>query len=528
MNIANKQKDELIKTANKQYGYFTSFQAKRAGYQANNFSYHIKRNNWIKIHRGLFRLTGYEDSIESTCTRWTLWSRNKNEQPQGIISHFYALYFYKMIHQEPKYVDLTVPKDFQKWKIPTEELTIHKDNLPLSALENHGSFMTTKLFRTLQDTKEELENIGKWNEVADKAVKGSRLSESELSKLGILKTNTKILNSTGNNYADELSLGEIGQAQRDEAYYRMQDAKRIFDSMQRGVWSMNTSPLRSRKFQQRGFTLVELLVVIAIISILAGMLLPALENAIGVAKSTRCMNSEKQFALAISIYADDYQGWTPTSRYHVGADPYANPGWGGYLYRYDYIEDPYIWICPSAEDYQYAGHVVKYVNLSGKDFWNGAFDWIVYGINQYYSLENTTRLRPKRTKLHQTYKPSSTVLLSDSYCGSPINPGTPMGREYLCYPVSNATNISNFMDPRHNNGANTAWADGHCTWEEDAWLHLQNKKKRPWEIIFPEPFCSGIVPTLRLLFSSALSFATMKEMITEVPIDVKVNFEVAL
>ena len=58
-------------------------------------------------------------------------------------------------------------------------------------------------------------------------------------------------------------------------------------------------------FRRRGFTLIELLVVIAIIAILAAILFPVFTKAREKARQAKCTSSQKQIALAITIWTQE-------------------------------------------------------------------------------------------------------------------------------------------------------------------------------------------------------------------------------
>src|SRR5688572_20680135 len=99
--------------------------------------------------------------------------------------------------------------------------------------------------------------------------------------------------------------------------------------------------LRQRK--TAGFTLIELLVVIAIIAILAGLLLPSLAKAKEKGRSTSCINSLHQLAIAQQLYLSDHNRYSFT--FQVRGNNDVRKAWFNFLMPYQQTTN--LILCPS-------------------------------------------------------------------------------------------------------------------------------------------------------------------------------------
>lgn len=77
--------------------------------------------------------------------------------------------------------------------------------------------------------------------------------------------------------------------------------------------------LTTRNCPAAHFTLVELLVTVAILMILAAMLFPTIGRSRENARRTKCRGNLSQFASAVLLYANDWNGFFPYYRYDATA-----------------------------------------------------------------------------------------------------------------------------------------------------------------------------------------------------------------
>jgi predicted transcriptional regulator of viral defense system len=141
----------LYDIASLQQGYFTAHQAKKAGYSDSRFAYHVKKGNWSREGRGIYRLVNYPLSERPDLVYWSLWSINRQGQVQGVFSHETALAIHELSDVMPAKYHMTVPKGFRRYHPCPQNIVLYFANLLEEEIVEFEGYRVTNPRKTIQD-----------------------------------------------------------------------------------------------------------------------------------------------------------------------------------------------------------------------------------------------------------------------------------------------------------------------------------------------------------------------------------------
>lgn len=153
MTIASSRESfkQLLEFAEAQGGFFTAKQAKEAGFDERNHPYHVRVGNWVREHRGIYRLAYFPLPERPDLILWSLWSRDRRDIPQGVYSHQTALAIHDLSDLMPAKLHMTVPKDFRRNSEIPGTLMLHWADLPAKGVEERHGYRVTRPMQTLID-----------------------------------------------------------------------------------------------------------------------------------------------------------------------------------------------------------------------------------------------------------------------------------------------------------------------------------------------------------------------------------------
>ncbi len=221
--------------------------------------------------------------------------------------------------------------------------------------------------------------------------------------------------------------------------------------------------------QRWGFTLIELLVVIAIVAVLAALLLPVLSGAKARAQSASCKNHLRQMGLALGMYVTDMHaypyycyvgenGTGPDLQWSRALEAYYPLKWTEPSYHCPAYQGP---ITANPSDGYFSGSYGY--NACGTDVMNtGSAAALSLGLGNLNYVYWATAHVFNPVSESQVRVPSEMFAIGDSRVtkSSPFQ-STWQGIDFL---ICNTNyGFVELQTPRHGNGVNMLFCDGHVT-----------------------------------------------------------------
>lgn len=212
--------------------------------------------------------------------------------------------------------------------------------------------------------------------------------------------------------------------------------------------------------QRHGFTLIEILVSLAVITVIMAIALPAYQYSRQKAYQVQCASNLRQLGIAVSAYAQDFNGYLPP---YINMLPEDYPLWAesiesgcidlGYpdyhlLYRSldPYVKNNKVWFCPTDP---YAGVDVLH--------WGVRHLCSSYSFYFLWSPPLSNIVDSPRFPGDATREPPCQCMIirdANTFVGMPIKATFPNQRGRGC---------------EHFKGINELYLDGHVKWRRSSW-----------------------------------------------------------
>ena len=179
----------LMQIAQDQQGYFTTKQAIESGYADNTHPYHVRTGNWERIQRGIYRLAHLTPPEDGRTPAFLLWTRGRNGQPVGVLSHETALSYFNLGDFNPAKVHITVPVGFRRNSPTPRTVVLHRAALAPAEITLMRGMRICRAARALCDVADKTPvALEECRLAARDAIQQGLVLESEIK---VAKTNPK-------------------------------------------------------------------------------------------------------------------------------------------------------------------------------------------------------------------------------------------------------------------------------------------------------------------------------------------------